>query len=85
MSDSSGAISSFEVDAPYLPQPAVTIERAWLTVDEVEQYTGVSKTEVYIALQTAELPGSQRAKGGKWRIHRDDLDAWMRRGQRTPS
>lgn len=56
------------------------IARVWLTVDEARQRTGVSKTELYEALQTGDLAGTQRNKNAKWRVHIDDLDAWMRRG-----
>jgi excisionase family DNA binding protein len=60
---------------------AEAIQRVWLTVDEARALSGVSRTELYIALQTNELPGTQRAKRGKWRIHRSDLDVWMRQGR----
>jgi excisionase family DNA binding protein len=53
----------------------------WLSTLEAVQYTGCSRTEVYEALQTGELVGSQKGKRGKWRIHVTDLDRWMRRNQ----
>lgn len=56
---------------------AVT-DRVWLSVDEAHQRTGVSKTELYTALQTGDLVGTQRGKNHKWRIHVEDLDTWMR-------
>lgn len=61
--------------------PEMTLRRKWLTVDEVVTYTGRSRTEVYAALQCEELPGSQRAKRGRWRVHTDDVDTWMRGGR----
>lgn len=54
------------------------IARVWLTVDEARQRTGVSKTELYEALQVGDLVGTQRGKHAKWRVHVDDLDRWMR-------
>lgn len=53
--------------------------RVWLSVTEAQRYTGIAKTSLYEALQTGELAGSQRGgKRGKWRIHMNDIDAWMR-------
>lgn len=63
---------------PSQGSPTSPIQRVWLTVDEARQRTGVSKTELYEALQTRELVGTQRSKNAKWRIHIDDLDKWMR-------
>lgn len=57
--------------------PAIT-RRVWLSVEEARQYTGVSARELYAALQVGELVGTQRARRKKWRIHVDNLDAWMR-------
>lgn len=54
------------------------LNRVWLTVEEASQVTGVSKTEIYEALRGRDMPGSQRGKNGKWRVHADDLDQWMR-------
>lgn len=54
------------------------LRRVWLTADEATQVTGVSRTEIYAALQSKELVGYQRTKNGKWRIHVDDSDRWMR-------
>lgn len=57
--------------------PAV-LRRVWLSVDEAQQVTGVSTREIYDALRTGDLVGTQRFKNAKWRVHVDDLDAWMR-------
>ncbi len=54
------------------------IARRWLTVDEVRQMSGEGRTRVYEALQTGELVGSQRTPRGKWRIHVDAVESWMR-------
>lgn len=58
--------------------PAAVIRRVWFTVTEAEQYTGVSRKELYTALQVGELRGRQRRRNAKWRVHLDDLDRWMR-------
>jgi excisionase family DNA binding protein len=63
------------------PDGASVIARVWLSVHESSQHTGCSKTEIYEALQTGDLIGSQKNKGGKWRVHVHDLDRWMRRNQ----
>lgn len=63
------------------PDGASPITRMWLSVQESIQYTGCSKNEIYVALQSGELLGSQKGKGGKWRVHIHDLDVWMRRNQ----
>ena len=55
-----------------------TIARVWLTAEEVQRRTGISRTEIYAALQSGELVGHQRVKHRKWRVHIDDVDAWVR-------
>jgi len=54
------------------------IARLWLSTTEVQQMTGLSRTEVYAALYAGELEGHQRAKHKGWRIHVDAVDRWMR-------
>ena len=54
------------------------IKQVWFSPTEVQTMTRVSRTEIYLALQTGDLKGHQRTKGGTWRIHRDAVDAWMR-------
>jgi excisionase family DNA binding protein len=54
-----------------------TLARVWLTVEEVVQMTGVSRTETYAALQTGDLEGNQRGKHKRWRIHIDAMNRWM--------
>lgn len=50
----------------------------WLVVPEVQAYARASRHEVIDALNDGSLRGYQRAPGGKWRVHRDDVDAWLR-------
>jgi len=63
---------------------APAIRREWLTVAEAEAMTGIGRKELYEALQAGELPGNQRVRNGKWRVHVDDVRNWMR-GQATPA
>jgi excisionase family DNA binding protein len=50
----------------------------WMTVPEVVDYARSSRTEVHEALRTGRLRGHQVKAQGKYRIHRDDVDAWLR-------
>ena len=64
--------------------------RAGPILDEIaEAYEGVPPGvselfAVFRALEIAGERGYQRVKGGKWRIHRDDVDAWLR-GEEAPA
>lgn len=54
-----------------------------LTVKEAAAYARCCDRLIYRALRRDELRGSQGAgptqiARGTWRIHRDDLEAWMR-------
>ena len=50
----------------------------WLTMKQAMAYSGYGRTTLTEALKDEELRGLQRTKpGGTWRIHIDDLDAWM--------
>lgn len=56
----------------------------WLTVNQVATYTGHHRDTVIHALHDGELRGRQRtAPRGHWRIHIDEVDAWMG-GERPP-
>lgn len=55
-------------------------ERIWHNTASAAEYTGYSATTVLRALEAGELAGHQRSKRARWRIHRDDLDAWLRGG-----
>lgn len=54
-----------------------------LTVKEAAAYARCCDRLIYRALRRRELKGSQgvgpvQTPRGTWRIHRDDLDAWLR-------
>ncbi|KJF21923.1 DNA-binding protein [Rhodococcus sp. AD45-ID] len=62
------------------------LETPWMTVKEVAAYSRRSGDAVYIALQSGELKASQsKAPKGRWNIHRDDVDAWLRGETSTKS
>lgn len=51
----------------------------WMSVQDVCQYGHTNRTTVYRALQIGELRGHQHvAPRGTWRVHRDDVDLWLR-------
>lgn len=50
-----------------------------MTVQEAANYARSGRALVYRALHTGELRGMQNTRPkGTWRIHRDDLDLWLR-------
>lgn len=51
-------------------------ERIWHDTTSAGQRVGNHKDTVRKACEAGELHGSQRTKNGRWRIHRDCLDAW---------
>ena len=50
----------------------------WMTVPQVQTYSATGKADVLAALADGSLRGYQRRAGGRWRIHRDDVDSWLR-------
>lgn len=66
------------------------IESPWMTFSEACAYAKVGQQSMYRALRTHELRATQGAvrpgtERGRWRVHRDDLDAWMRGEQAVES
>ena len=51
----------------------------WLTVGEVADELGFSRTTVYGWLETGQLVGHRIA--GSWRVKRHDLDAFIAAGE----
>jgi excisionase family DNA binding protein len=51
-------------------------EQLWLNTAQAAERAGVHVETLLVALQAEELHGGQRKKGGRWRIHRDCVDAW---------
>jgi excisionase family DNA binding protein len=52
--------------------------RVWFDTRQAAERCGVHRETLLVALQTGDLRGTQRVKGGRWRLHLDDLDAWLR-------
>lgn len=52
--------------------------RHWFSTAQAAEYAGVSTKTIRRALEAGRLKGGQDVPGGKWHIHRDDLDAWLR-------
>lgn len=48
-----------------------------LTVSAAAEVACVHPITVYRALEGGELHGTQRAKGGRWTIRPECLDAWL--------
>lgn len=58
-------------------------DRIWFTTQQAADHIGLHRDTVLKALEAAELHGAQPKKRGRWRIHRDCLDAWAF-GQKCP-
>lgn len=56
------------------------LAKVWFSPVEIRKITGVGLNAIYSALQCGDLEGTQRIKGGTWRVHRDAVDRWMGRG-----
>lgn len=61
-------------------RPPFEVLSPWMTPLEAASYARTSPNMVTIACRDGSLPASQIKRGGKWRIHRDDLETWIRAG-----
>lgn len=52
----------------------------WYTPRASQRYSRRSNNDIYGALSSGALRGVQVNQRGDWRIHVDDLDAWIRSG-----
>lgn len=52
--------------------------KVWFDTDAAATYTSSRRNEIREAAESGELRGYQRVRRGKWRFHREDLDAWVR-------
>lgn len=59
-------------------------ESPWMTLPEVQAYARSGRVELLAALADGSLRGHQRKAGGRWRVHRDDVDAWLRSEPAAP-
>lgn len=56
----------------------MAIETPWLTAPEAAVYAHRHPDTINRALRNGELAGNQPTRKGRWLIHRDALDAWIR-------
>lgn len=63
---------------------AADVPTPWLLLPEAMTYARIGRTDLIAALETGALRGHQTKPGARWRIHRDDLDAWLR-GEKPPA
>lgn len=53
-----------------------TSDSTVLTVAQAAALTRRNPETLYLALQSGQLKGAQRTKGGAWRMLRSDVEAW---------
>ena len=56
----------------------------WLFVSEVAAYTRMDPRTVRIAIRDGRLRATQLVEHGRYRVHVDDLQAWLH-GRRPPA
>jgi hypothetical protein len=52
-------------------------DRIWFNTSQAGQYGDRHPVTVRRALESGQLHGGQAKAGGRWRIHRNCLDAWL--------
>jgi excisionase family DNA binding protein len=52
-------------------------DRIWFNTAQAAEHSGRHPVTVRRALESGQLHGGQPKAGGRWRIHRDCLDAWL--------
>lgn len=65
--------------APDRPGPFPQDDILWFDTSQAGDHAGRHPVTVRRALEAGELHGGQPKPGGRWRIHRDCLDAWVAR------
>jgi excisionase family DNA binding protein len=58
------------------------MQERWLSVKEVAQYLGVSRSAIYKWIERHNLPAHKA--GRLWKFSRAEVDAWLRNDQATP-
>ena len=58
-------------------------DRIWFTTAQAAEHAGRHPDTIRDALEAGRLHGGQPMVRGRWRIHRDCLDAWVL-GERCP-
>jgi len=54
------------------------MDERWLSVDEIAEYLGVSKDTVYAWINEKGMPSHRM--GRLWKLKRDEVDEWVRKG-----
>ena len=60
----------------------MTVQKEYLTPDEVATILDVHPETVRRWIRSGELAASQPANSGRWRVHREDLQALIATGAR---
>lgn len=55
----------------------MTGERIWFNSAQTAQHVNSHRDTVLKAAEAGELHGYQRTARGRWRFHRECIDAWM--------
>ena len=55
------------------------MEDRWLSVDEIGAYLGIKRETVYKWISDKTLPAHKM--GRLWKFKKDEIDAWVRRGE----
>jgi excisionase family DNA binding protein len=55
----------------------MTTARIWFSTAQAAEYAGRHPVTIRAALEAGELHGTQRKRGGRWRMHVACLDAWL--------
>lgn len=53
-------------------------DRIWFSTEQAAEYAGCNVQTIRKAAASGALTAGQRSVKGRWRIHRDALDAWLR-------
>lgn len=56
---------------------AVEQATVWVDAEGAAQIAGVHPETIRDALRAGELHGSQRVKGGRWRVRPECVDVWI--------
>ncbi len=65
-----------EVPKPVLAPALPPASRPWMTLDEAERHSGLSRKLLLVLIRGGKLPALEdHVKADRWRVHREDLDA----------
>lgn len=58
-------------------------ENEWWTAREISRLVPLTHTTIQIYLNRGDIKG-EKDERGRWRVHRDDLEAWLKATGRAP-